>query len=126
MKGEDRGDEDCGDEDCGDEDRGDDVMMVYMTTGSEEDARKVSSHLLERRLIACANWFPIRSMYWWQGKIENEGEFGIIAKTTRSLADTLIEEARSVHSYDVPCIEMMKVEGGNPDYLNWVRKETGR
>ena len=57
------------------------MTLIYITCKDEEEAVKISKHLLEKRLIACSNMHPIRSMYWWQGKIQDEKEFVIIAKT---------------------------------------------
>jgi len=57
------------------------MTLVYITCKDEEEAVKISKHLLEKRLIACSNMHPIRSMYWWNSKIQDEREVVIIAKT---------------------------------------------
>ncbi len=57
------------------------MTLVYITCKDEEEAVRISKHLLNKRLIACSNMHPIRSMYWWKGKIEDENEVAIIAKT---------------------------------------------
>ena len=63
--------------------------------------------------------FPIESMYWWKGKIEEESEIVILAKTKEKNYDKIKEEVSKLHSYDVPCILKLSSEA-NIDYENWV------
>ncbi len=95
-------------------------IFVYMTAGSEEEAVKIARYLLEKRLIACANIFPIRSMYWWEGKIEDDREFAIIAKTRADKFKDLKEEVKRIHSYTTPCICSFVVEEGLREFLDWI------
>ena len=57
------------------------MTIIYITCKDEEEAVKISKHLLDKKLIACSNMHPIRSMYFWKGKIQDEKEVVIIAKT---------------------------------------------
>ena len=98
--------------------------MVYITAKDEEEARKIANYLLEKRLIACANMFPVKSLYWWKGKIEREDEIALIMKTQKGHIKNIISEVKALHSYEEPCIEFLPIEDGNPDYLEWIRKET--
>lgn len=100
--------------------------MLYTTTGSEDEAEKISNKLLERRLVACANIFPIRSMYWWKGEIEKEQEFAIIFKTRTELLDEAMAAIKELHSYEVPCLMCYEYTRGDRDYLNWISEETKR
>lgn len=50
------------------------ILLLYVTHKNKEEAEKVSKYLLEKRLIACVNYFPIESSYWWKGKVENSEE----------------------------------------------------
>jgi periplasmic divalent cation tolerance protein len=97
---------------------------IYITAGSEDEAKKIAVHLLEKHLIACANIFPIRSIYHWKGNLEDEKEFALILKTQEEHVDAIVDEVKKVHSYEVPCIESLPVEKGNPDYLKWIEDET--
>ena len=101
-----------------------DTVMIYITCKDEDEAVEISRALLDKRLVACANMFPVRSLYRWEGKMEDEGEVAVLYKSRAELAGRVTEEIRALHSYDVPCIEVVKVEGGNPDYLKWVGDET--
>jgi periplasmic divalent cation tolerance protein len=101
-----------------------DFFMVYVTCADEKEGRKIADHLLNRHLVACANMFPIRSLYWWKGTIEDESEIALILKTQGKHREIIISEIKKIHSYEVPCIEFIKIESGNPDYLKWIEEET--
>jgi len=97
---------------------------VYVTCKNRAEARKIARLVLEKRLAACANLFPVRSLYWWEGKIEEANEVALVLKTKASCFRRLLAEIRKAHSYKVPCIEALPILEGNPDYLNWIRDET--
>lgn len=94
--------------------------LVYITCISEEQAKGIAGKLLEERLIACANIFPIQSMYWWKDAIQSESEWVAIVKTTDQLWDALQKHVESLHTYEVPCIMKIKVEA-NAAYEEWIR-----
>ena len=87
-----------------------------------DEAKKVASHLLEQKLIACANFFPIESACWWKGKIENSNEIVSIVKTKKENWEKVKEEVKKIHSYEIPCIMKFEVEA-NDDYENWIKSE---
>ena len=58
-------------------------IMIYVTHKNKEDAEKIARHLLGKKLIACANIFPINSLYLWKGEIERSKEVVSIFKTKR-------------------------------------------
>jgi periplasmic divalent cation tolerance protein len=97
---------------------------IYITAKDEEEARKIGRTLVEERLVACINFFPIQSIYWWKSKVEEAGEIAIIAKTRADLVDRLIPRVKELHSYEVPCVVSWIIEKGNPDYLEWIKGAT--
>lgn len=98
-------------------------IIVYITHSSEENAQKIADELLQKKLVACANIFPIKSMYWWNGSIENENEYVSIVKTIPELWEILQKEITAIHPYEVPCI--MKIEAeANEEYEKWIREST--
>jgi periplasmic divalent cation tolerance protein len=102
-----------------------DLRMVYMTAGALEEARRIARELVESRLAACANIIDgMKSFYWWEGKIQEDQETVIIAKTRTALVPRLIEKVKSLHSYTVPCIVTLPILDGYPPFLNWVNDET--
>lgn len=94
--------------------------LIYITHPSEAEAQRVSQHLLECKVIACANIFPITSAYWWQGLLQNEQEWVSIVKTSLENYEGVKTEVEKVHSYEVPCILKIEVEA-NTAYENWIR-----
>jgi len=97
---------------------------VYVTAKSRAEARKLATLMLDMRLAACANIFPIESIYWWKGKMENSREVALIFKTTAVRVRRLVRELRKAHSYAVPCIVTWPIQEGNSDYLKWISDET--
>ena len=97
------------------------MTLVYITCKDKKEAEKVSLHLLRERLIACANIFPIKSLYWWKGKIENAKEIVILAKTLEKNYEKIKLEVAKLHSYQVPCILKIDAEA-NKSYDKWVKE----
>jgi len=98
--------------------------LVYVTAKDHEEGKKIAIHLIEKKLAACANIFPISSFYTWKKKLVEDNEVGIFIKTRKSLIDELISEIKKIHSYDVPCIVSFKIEKGYTPYLNWILDST--
>jgi periplasmic divalent cation tolerance protein len=100
------------------------VMFVYATAGDAAEALRIGRAVVEERLAACANVLDgMRSVYWWQGGVQEGGEAVLILKTTDDRLPALIERVRDLHSYDCPCIEALPVIGGNQGFLDWVASE---
>ncbi len=99
--------------------------LVYMTTEAVEDAERIGRALVGERLAACVNIVGgMRSMYWWDGAVQEAGETILIAKTRTSLVGRLTDRVRELHDYDCPCIVSLAIDGGNPAFLDWVDAET--
>ena len=97
-------------------------IFIYITNPGKKEAQKIAEHLLEKRLIVCANIFPIESVYRWKGKIKKEKEYILIAKTTEKNYEGVKNEVEKIHSYKIPCIIKIPVEA-NEKYFNWIRNE---
>ncbi|UCE73098.1 MAG: divalent-cation tolerance protein CutA [Methanomassiliicoccales archaeon] len=98
--------------------------VVYVTAKHEREARKIAKALLKKRLIACANMVPIKSIYWWEGAIKSDTEVALIMKTQDINRESIILEVKAIHSYEVPCIVFLPIEEGNPEFLDWIIDET--
>ncbi len=98
-------------------------VLIYSTFENYEQARSVSKHLLEMRLVGCSVMLPAQSMYWWKGAITQSSEVVLLLKTTKSLAVKAKKELSKKHSYAVPCILDWPV-GVNDSYLNWLMEST--
>jgi len=100
-------------------------IFVYITASSLEEAKEIGKKLLEKKLAACVNIFPITSMYWWEDKIEEALEFVMIVKTKTEKFKELREEVLNLHSYETPCICAFAVEDGFRGFFNWIESSTG-
>ncbi|MFH0947807.1 MAG: divalent-cation tolerance protein CutA [Elusimicrobiota bacterium] len=99
--------------------------VVFVTAANIKEARKIAEQVVKERLVACVNIVEkIKSIYWWQGKIEKSHESLLIMKTRLRLAKKLIKKVKSLHSYTVPEIIFIPIIDGNPDYLKWIENET--
>lgn len=102
-------------------------LVMLSTAPSIEEGKRLAEELLKRKLVACVNLIPhIRSLYWWEGRIEESDEVLIVAKTREELAREIISLVKELHSYEVPEVVFLPVEGGSPDYLRWIDESTGR
>ena len=101
------------------------LCWVYMTAGTFEEARNIGKILVEKNLVACVNLIEnMTSIYKWEDKLEEGQEVVLIAKTRRKLMSKLIETVNLHHSYECPCILDLPIQGGNPEFLNWIETET--
>lgn len=101
------------------------ATWLYVTAGSKDEALMIGRQLVEERLAACANVFAgTTAIYRWEGKIQEEAEAVLIVKTRADLADEATARVRALHSYDCPCVLAFAVTGGNPEFLDWIAKET--
>ena len=98
------------------------MTLAYITCKDQKEAEKISRHLLEKRLIACSSMLPVKSMYWWQGKMQNDDEVVIIAKTNEKNFSKVKTEVKKLHSYQIPCILKIGAEA-NEEYDDWVENE---
>ena len=102
------------------------VSFCYVTAGSREEALAIGRVIVEERLAACANVLDgMSSVYWWQGALQQASEAVLILKTRAELVERLTARIRELHSYDCPCVVALRIDGGNPAYLDWIAAETG-
>lgn len=99
-------------------------VVIFITTGTDEEAHRIANMLLNQRKVACVNILPkVRSLFWWQDKLDSAQESLLIIKTKASLLDEVVMLVKEIHSYDVPEVIALPIIGGNPDYLEWIGKE---
>lgn len=102
-----------------------DCGIVFMTAANRAEAEVIGRCLVEKRLAACVQIVSdIRSVYWWEGRICDEHEVQLTAKTTATLFDELAAEVKRLHSYRVPEIVFVPIAAGEPDYLRWIADST--
>jgi periplasmic divalent cation tolerance protein len=100
---------------------GTDKIVVLITAPSEEEGVKIATALVDERLAACVNIVPgLRSIYRWEGKICDDREVLLMAKTKSSAFEKLKDRVQSLHPYTTPEIIAIPVTAGFEDYLKWV------
>jgi len=102
-----------------------DFCFIYSTFPDADSAHAAARALLAQKLAACVNVYPpMTSFYVWQGEKQEETEVAVFIKTRRGLADKAIAALRPLHPYSTPCFLILPIEGGNSDYLAWIRAQT--
>ncbi len=97
------------------------LQLVYMTAGSQDEARRIGETLVNEKLAACVNILDgMQSIYVWEGALQNDRETVMIAKTTAARMPALVKRVKALHSYDCPCIVACDIDGGHPAFLRWI------
>ena len=98
-------------------------ITIYVTYPSVTEAKKITDQLLAKKLVACVTFFPIKSKFWWQGKIQQADEVMTLLTTKKQNWVKVRAEIKKMHSYQLPCIEKTEFEA-NKDYEDWIKKVT--
>jgi len=102
------------------------IVTVYATFADAEEAERIAGVVVEERLAACANILgPCRSIYRWQGKVEQAQEVPVLFKTSAEAAARLIARIGALHSYDVPAAVAWPIANALPAYRDWVSSSIG-
>ena len=102
------------------------IVTVYAVFGSADEAQRIARTLVEERLAACANILaPCRSIYRWEGEIQEDEEVPALFKTRSDTAEALIARIAELHSYDVPAAVVWPIADALPTYADWVTQESG-
>ena len=98
-----------------------DKIVVLSTCGSEEEAARIASTLVERRLAACVNVLPnMRSVYRWKGAVESASECLLVIKSSRDQFEAVRAALEAAHSHELPEALALTVVDGSPAYLEWL------
>ncbi len=102
-------------------------FLVLSTAGSEEEGQRIGKTLVKKRLAACVNIIPgITSHFYWGRKLCTEREVILLIKTVKRELQEIACNIKEIHSYSVPEILFIKIEGGNKKYLDWVQGMMGK
>lgn len=101
------------------------IVTVYAVFAGRDEAERIARLLVEERLAACANILgACRSIYRWQGKVEEADEVPALFKTKADAAERLIARIAELHSYDVPAAVAWPIADALGDYADWVKAQT--
>src|SRR5690349_8967479 len=96
-------------------------VVIFVTAKDDSEAQDLAKGLIESKLVACANIVPaIRSLFWWEGAIDEAQEVLIILKTRAALIEKVTAKVKALHSYMVPEVIALPIVGGSKDYLHWI------
>lgn len=96
-------------------------IVIFITSGSEEEAKRLGRILVEEKLAACVNIIPgVESLYWWKGKIESSKEWMLVVKTQGKMVNRIVKRVKEIHSYEIPEVIALPIVEGNRDYLQWI------
>lgn len=99
-------------------------LLVLITAGSFEEAEHIARSVVNELLAACVNIVPgVTSIYRWEGQVQRDQEWLLVAKTRREVLDALIQRVQALHSYDVPEVIAVPLAGGSETYLRWLDGE---
>ncbi|MCK4787984.1 MAG: divalent-cation tolerance protein CutA [Desulfobacteraceae bacterium] len=99
-------------------------MAIFITVGTDEEAKKIANILLSQMKAACVNILTrVSSFFWWQDKLDSVQESLLLVKTKAPVLNEIVRLVKEIHSYDIPEIIAMPIIGGNQDYLEWIDKE---
>jgi len=99
--------------------------MVITTCSSDDEAKKIAAKLLEMKLAACVQLFPINSYYIWNNKINNDKEITLFIKCNQACYPHIEDTIKTLHSYEVPEIIMLPIIDGFNKYLGWIDEASG-
>jgi periplasmic divalent cation tolerance protein len=96
-------------------------IVIFITAPQEEVGARIAKALVEEKLAGCVNIIKdIRSIYFWQDKVEDEPEVLLVIKTKKSLFERLKERVKTLHPYSVPEVIAIPIIEGSEDYLRWL------
>lgn len=98
--------------------------IVLVTAATELEARGIAQTLVQAKLAACVNFYPVQSIYTWQGKTQQDPEWQLVIKTDLQRFGELAAKIQEIHSYDVPEIIALPIQAGAPPYLEWMATQT--
>ena len=97
------------------------MLLVFSTFATEEDAARVVRVLVEERLAACGTLLPgARSLYRWQGEVADEREVVAILKTRKQDWPALLARMHQLHPFEIPECVAVRIAAGAPKYLAWL------
>ena len=100
-----------------------DVVLVLSTVPDDASAETIARTLVDEQLAACVNVLaPMVSIYRWKGAVEQSAERQLVIKTTRGMVPALGKRLKELHSYELPELIVISVDGGANDYLRWVMR----
>lgn len=100
------------------------MIILSTTCRTRKESEKIARALMRERLVACVNMWPIHSIYWWNKKIEEAGEWMLLIKTRNDLYTAVEKRIRELHTYELTVIEQWEVRRAYKGAIKWVNEVT--
>lgn len=101
-----------------------DFVELFLTCGSWQEAQRIADNLLDKKLVACVEFFEIQSKFRWHGNIEEGKEIKLVMKSAAHLFDAVEAEVKKLHSYETFVLEALPVAQISDDAAQWLTDET--
>jgi len=99
--------------------------LIYITVSSNKEAEKISTTLVNEKLVACANILgSSTAIFRWKEKIIKDDEVIVIFKTKTELVESCIKRIVGLHSYDCPAVVVLEIQNGSKEFLKWICDST--
>ena len=106
---------------------GERAVLILVTAGARDDAERLGEALVVEHLAACCSVVPtVHSVYYWEDRLHREHEALLLVKTMESRAEAVQEYVRSHHSYQLPEVLQVQIDGGSPAYLSWMAEQVAK
>ena len=97
------------------------AILVYVTCKNEREALAIAHELVSSEIAACANIIPeTKAVFKWEGVTQEQSEAILILKSQKARLEEVTKRIQEIHSYDLPCILYVSIEGGNSEFIKWV------
>ncbi|NEQ35399.1 MAG: divalent-cation tolerance protein CutA [Okeania sp. SIO3I5] len=97
--------------------------VVFVNVTSLDEAKAIAKSLVESKLAACVNIFPVHSIYNWKGELCSEDSYNLLIKTNLDKFDILESKLRELHSDEVPEIIALPIVSGYAPYMQWMAEQ---
>ncbi len=103
------------------------VKLMYITVPTKELGATIARSLVQDKLAACVNMMSggVESYYLWEGKLETGTEHVLFVKTVAQSVESVVRRTKELHPYDTPAILSLDVNGGDSQFLDWIKANTG-
>lgn len=99
---------------------GKDIVFVYTTCPSIEEARSIALFAIKEKLAVCGDFWEINSIYPWQGVLQDVFQYMVMLTTEKETADRLVKFVEGLHPYNVPMVAKLDTNFMNSNYKFWV------
>jgi periplasmic divalent cation tolerance protein len=98
-------------------------VELVLTCGSWQEAQRIVDALLEKKLIACAEFIPVKSKFHWKGKTQEADEVKLLMHSVEHLFDQVEAEVRKLHSYETFVLQALPVTHVSKEANAWLEAE---